>query len=429
MKNRGSLFFELLKDSIYNLYLQRKKIFLVLLGIAVSVCMIVVIFSIKNALEGAVREYISIKYMISRNIICRIEEPKNKEDDYGLTEQEIEELELQLADTCNYISYKSADKIKGKFNNLLVSMTGISSHYMESMEYELVSGCFFNAEDYENPYAGILISETVAESEFGNADKAIGNEILVFLEDRKVIRCYVVGVFKIPDISEKKVVQEKDFDVFCTNIFFNNLQDNKKYKYRDIFIRLNNMDDAEKYCDNIRSIIEKDFLANQYSVTTYYANVHKNAKRIINTLTLLLLIIIIIAFVVAGVSIMNVMLVSVRRRTNEIGIMKAIGCKNSWIQIQFVMESILIGICGDLLGLMIGFCFVQFMNNNWKELASCYISENILYELESEISFIPSFSMVIVSLIYCILTGVLFGHCPAKKAAEMEVVDALRFKA
>lgn len=402
---------------------------LVFWGIAISVCTIVVIFSIKSAVESAMDRYVSLRYTISQNIICRIRTLDENEDNYGLKKQDIEEIKRKLSDICDKVTYECSSKMSGWVNDLSVDLVGVANEYMEVMDYELVEGCFFEESDYQSAYAGILISETLAETEFNTSAEAIGKEIIFRTDKGKYIRCYIIGVFKTHSIEEGNWIHENEYNVFCSDIFMNHLLKRENCRYRDIYIKLNNMSETENHIDYIKKILEEKMRTEKYLVTVYYENISKEVKQITNMVTILFLVIAIITFMVAGISIMNIMLISVRSRTNEIGIIKALGCKKSWIQLQFLIESIIIGVGGEVWGLLLGFGLVELMQNNWKQVAFMFISEELLQHVESGISFLPSCSMIIVSLLYCVLTSVVFGHWPAKKAADLEIVDALRFKA
>ncbi len=118
----------------------------------------------------------------------------------------------------------------------------------------------------------------------------------------------------------------------------------------------------------------------------------------------------IIALIAAGVGIMNIMLVSVKERTREIGIRKAVGAKRRWILYQFIIEAITLcqigGIIGIIMGLVASAFFGSLMN----------------------ISLVLPYSWVIFSIIICTLLGIIFGAYPAWKAAKLDPIDALRYE-
>ncbi len=117
-----------------------------------------------------------------------------------------------------------------------------------------------------------------------------------------------------------------------------------------------------------------------------------------------------IALIAAGVGIMNIMLVSVKERTREIGIRKAIGAKRSWILTQFIVEAITLCQVGGMIGVLMGFA------------ASSLFGKLISIKMS-----VP-FDWVIVSLAICTFLGLVFGAYPAWKAAKLDPIEALRYE-
>lgn len=117
-----------------------------------------------------------------------------------------------------------------------------------------------------------------------------------------------------------------------------------------------------------------------------------------------------VALLVAGVGIMNIMLVSVKERTKEIGIRKAVGAKKSWILSQFLLEAVLLCQLGAVFGIVLGFAAARLIGNA--------IDMNIVFPASS----------VILSIVFCTLIGIFFGMYPAWKASDLDPIDALRYE-
>ena len=128
------------------------------------------------------------------------------------------------------------------------------------------------------------------------------------------------------------------------------------------------------------------------------------------TLTYLLGSIAAISLLVGGIGIMNIMLVSVTERTKEIGIRLAIGAMEGEVLLQFLVEAVVLstlgGIIGILFGLSIGYIGVSFM----------------------ELPFIINQNIILISFVFSTLIGVVFGYFPARKAARLNPIDALRYE-
>lgn len=133
------------------------------------------------------------------------------------------------------------------------------------------------------------------------------------------------------------------------------------------------------------------------------------AQESARTMSLLLLAVAVVVLIVSGIGIMNVMFVTVKERTKEIGTLKAIGAKKKEILSQFLVEAVVISLVGGILGVIIGFVAVPLLK---------------YFELPA----IPSINGILLGLIFSVFTGVFFGFYPAWKAAELNPIDALRYE-
>jgi len=127
-----------------------------------------------------------------------------------------------------------------------------------------------------------------------------------------------------------------------------------------------------------------------------------------DTVTIILVVAAAFSLLVAGIGIMNIMLVSVTERTKEIGLRMAVGATGPVISLQFLIESVLISLTGGLLGILVG----------------CGASEFIvpMFNMPSSV---PVWS-IYVSFFVCVFIGVIFGYIPATKAANMDPIEAIR---
>jgi putative ABC transport system permease protein len=124
--------------------------------------------------------------------------------------------------------------------------------------------------------------------------------------------------------------------------------------------------------------------------------------------TLILVVAAAFSLLVAGIGIMNIMLVSVTERTKEIGLRMAVGATGPVISLQFLIESVLISVTGGVLGILVGVGVGDFLVPSFGMPSS-----------------VPAWS-VYVSFLVCVFIGVLFGYIPAQKAANMDPIEAIR---
>ena len=133
---------------------------------------------------------------------------------------------------------------------------------------------------------------------------------------------------------------------------------------------------------------------------------------ITSVLTILLGGIAAISLIVGGIGIMNIMLVTVTERTREIGIRKAIGATRGVILTQFLMEAVVLCMMGCCLGIFLSWAILQ-------TVSTVVASLGIRFALDG--------GVVLVSVVFCFLIGVIFGLYPANKAARMKPIDALHY--
>jgi putative ABC transport system permease protein len=147
----------------------------------------------------------------------------------------------------------------------------------------------------------------------------------------------------------------------------------------------------------------------RYTITNQ-ASLIAAVSSITDTLGLLLTGIAAISLIVGGIGIMNIMLVSVRERTREIGVRRAIGAKQSNILTQFLIEAIVLSLAGGVVGLILG------------EIAAFFLA------ILGDWVFAIKLDTVVLALGFSLLVGVVFGVWPARAAAKLEPIDALRFE-
>jgi putative ABC transport system permease protein len=121
----------------------------------------------------------------------------------------------------------------------------------------------------------------------------------------------------------------------------------------------------------------------------------------------------IIALLVAGIGIMNIMLVSVTERTKEIGIRKSLGAKPPYILRQFLLEAIVLCNLGGIIGVVVGFGIGNMM---------------IKLGMSSSFEAVVPVEWGVIGLLFCTAVGVIFGMLPAVKASRLNPIDALRFE-
>ena len=293
---------------------------------------------------------------------------------------------------------------------------GVSASFIDMDKSEIDIGRFFSEEEDKSLTSVVVLGYKIKDTLFGDSDP-IGRSVQI-----RAKKFRVIGVLK-----ERGAVMTLDFDNFVyvpvrtmqkrimgvDNVTFlmhqvkdTNYLDETVGEIRSILRENHDISSPEEQALNLTSWGKDDF-----RVTSMVESMDI-MKTVTGAITLLLLAIVAISLVVGGVGIMNIMYVIVSERTGEIGLRKAMGAKYSDIMWQFLSESILITIAGGVVGIIAG-GIVSFLIS-WGANS---------YGLDWSFS-IP-LKAFIVSLGFSLFFGVAFGLYPARRAAQMQPIEAL----
>ncbi|MFA5880177.1 MAG: FtsX-like permease family protein [Candidatus Margulisiibacteriota bacterium] len=186
-----------------------------------------------------------------------------------------------------------------------------------------------------------------------------------------------------------------------------NNQDYKKIK--NVMVKAKNFQEIDATAYLLRSILYRYCKLNSNIDIQYNLESIKTTKGILDNIKVGLIIGAMVAFLIGGMGLSNIMLISVRDRTSEIGILKAIGAENKTILFQFLIEASFIGVIGSFFGIITGIIICT--------IVSFIIGVALPITLIS----------ILISFSAAFLLGVVFGMIPARKAAKMKIVDAIRF--
>ena len=286
-----------------------------------------------------------------------------------------------------------------QFNGLerSVPIIGTTPSFLAVRKWEMATGNFLPGVTLDRSPPVCVIGKEV-ESELFGKNKAIGQWLRV--GDR---RCRVTGIIgtegRAVGIDAQKVVV---MPVSLATALFN-----RPSLFR-IGIEARNTWEMEQIKKDIIRIIKKRHQGKEDITVIRQDSVMKSFDNIFNVLTMALGSIASISLFVAGILIMNVMLVAVSQRQAEIGLLKAIGARNNQINSLFITEAIILSGSGALLGLVLGHTVTQ-----------------VLKVAFPTFNFLPPLWASFVSLFVALISGVVFGLLPARRAAKLDPVIAL----
>ncbi|REE82786.1 putative ABC transport system permease protein [Lutibacter oceani] len=283
---------------------------------------------------------------------------------------------------------------------------GVSNEYFDVLSRELYSGDFFKEEDVKNASKVCVIGETNREELFVNLDP-IGRKIRI---DK--IPFTVVGLLK--EEGQGAMGQDQDDLIIAPYTTVQNRLHGRRRGYDMIMASALNENciseakiEAAELLRESHRILEGE--ENDFEITTQ-VELQEITGNITGILTILLGAIASISLLVGGIGIMNIMLVSVTERTREIGTRLAIGARESDILIQFLIEAITLSLVGGLFGVLLG-----------------VVGNQIIYKITD--FYIPTaMYSILIGFGFSALVGIAFGYFPARKAAKLNPIDALRYE-
>lgn len=328
------------------------------------------------------------------------------------TKQKIEEIK-EVKEASVYHMRQFSDSISYLKNAYAGSLYGIDDSYFNVMNYVVDKGSLFQKNEYTEFRKVAVLDEVAANSLFSTEDP-IGKRILIQNEPFTV-----VGVAKINSQFKPTINSFQDYQMYTGqnngSIFVPLKTWPIMFKFdepQSLVVQANSTDLMPQAGKQSAEILNSTLNVPKESNVSYKSeNLLEQAQELqelSNATNQQLIWIASISLLVGGIGVMNIMLVSVTERTKEIGLKKAIGARKSHILSQFLTEASVLTLIGGLIGVITGIGLSQLI---------------------SSIALIPtsiSIPIIIISVIFSMLIGLVFGLLPAIKAANLSPIEALR---
>ena len=401
----------LLKIALRALANNKLRGFLTMLGIIIGVASVITMLAIgqgsKRSIQAQISEMGSNMIMIQPGADMR---GGVRQDASAMETLKLQDYE-DIVNETRYVSatspsVNSSGQVIYGANNAPTTVYGISPDYMEIRRYEVEDGDMFSDQDVQTAAKVCVIGKTVVDNLFPGGENPVG----------KVIRFQklpfrVVGVLKSKGYNsmgmdqddlilapyttiQKKVLAITHLQGITCSALKEEYTDQAIDEISEILRRNHRLRETDDDDFTIRSMQE---LSTMLTSTT-------------DIMTTLLAAVAGISLLVGGIGIMNIMYVSVTERTREIGLRMSIDAKGMDILAQFLIESILISVTGGLIGVLFGVGAALIVN---------VVAHFPIY--------IQPWS-VLLSFVVCTVTGVFFGWYPAKKAAQLDPIEAIRYE-
>ncbi|HAE24323.1 MAG TPA: multidrug ABC transporter substrate-binding protein [Prevotellaceae bacterium] len=400
----------LFKIALRAIWSNKFRSFLSMLGIIIGVAAVIIMMSIGQGSKESVRANIS---KMGTNLIT-VRPGSEMRGGVRRDPSEMQTLKIDDYEKINaqksYISkvspeVNSSGQAVNGAKNTTSSMYGESTDYLDIKQWVVQDGECFTDEDVKHSAKVCLIGKTVVTELFGENVDPIGKTIRF-----KSIPFRVIGVLKSKGYNSWGMDQDNIIiapyttvmkrvlaQTYLNNINCSALTEEMTQNAIDELtqiLRTNHKIPAEGI-DDFRIHSQEEMMSTMSST--------------MDTITIILVVAAAFSLLVAGIGIMNIMLVSVTERTKEIGLRMSVGATGMDISNQFLLESILISITGGVLGLIVGFLGTKIC---------------AAFNLPTSI---PLWS-ILVSFAVCTLIGIIFGYFPAKKAADLDPIEAIRYE-
>lgn len=317
-----------------------------------------------------------------------------------LTQEDVEDIETFVPGiTGATISYTTRGSVEGGelSEAQTYTLAGVKSNFLSLSNLSMETGEFLSEEDDEAREKVCVLGYSLARELFGSGEEAYGSTI--YIEDRAYT---VIGV-----IASTQLVSAQ---ISPNEAVFIPYETGKKYITGTsispvITAVASDVNQVEQVMADIETVLQGNYSNASFSFSDAGSKMEA-AETSNQILTLLLAAMAAIVFVVGGIGIMNVLFVSVKERTNEIGILKAIGASRKMILLEFLLESAAISLLGGVLGVALSFAVTPVVQ---------------YYDIRVE----ANFAAWLAALGFALLTGTLFGLYPAWKASRLVPVEAL----
>lgn len=392
------------KIAIESIKSNKLRSFLTMLGIIIGVSSVITIISLGKGGKEVVTG--KLEKIGSSTVQIKVDNSRAKKKDYIKLEDinEIKEKGEFVKAITPTVMRVGICKVDNKEKSIYVN--GVTSDYKYIENAEIIQGRYFTEKECVEGKAVVVIDEFTAKSLFGYKE-VVGENILIGTSNN-LKKLIIIGVTKSPGYMDAAPVEHIPAIATVPKNSLDNIFG--KSEIESIFLLAKSKEDIEAASNEAINIIsarhnnrEKELYIGEKIIKQV-----EEINKVIDIFSSFISAVAGISLLVGGIGVMNIMLVSVTERTKEIGIRKAVGATTKSILLQFLTEAMIVSLIGGIIGLIVG-------------ITSAFLVGSIMRVIP-KVTFLHIFLVIIFSS----AVGIFFGIYPAKKAAQLDPIDALR---
>ena len=405
--------FEYVKMAVQNIRANKGRSFLTMLGIIIGIASVIAIVSIGEGTKKQMNSEIDgiggggqIYINVSNDAVMESE---------FITKDDIEEIRrLDTVEGVNVSESYDGETITGK-GNFSIMLTGEGPDAKMLNNSDIKYGSYFGETEIEEGKNVCVISDSDAKRLFGT-DDVVGMSL--------DITCYDSSkTFRIMGVTTQKengtfVSYTYEGMPVTVNVPYSSMEDlvGSTDEFYSLTIQGDKTQDSQIIADQVVHLLEKrhQCAGEDYFQVQSFQDVMQSMNQMLGMVTAFISFVAGISLLVGGIGVMNIMLVSVTERTREIGIRKSLGAKTSSIMMQFLAEAAILTVIGGVIGIILGV------------LAAHGICTIISGSMGMTITPGISLTVILAATLFSCAVGVFFGIYPAKKAAKLSPIEALR---
>lgn len=384
-----------------NIKTSKTRSILTMLGIIIGVAAVIVITGIGNGMEKYMKDQFAS--MGTNTLQVYVMGRGNQKMSIEEMQELIDENSEYLDKMTPSVAFQGSRKV-GTSSLNSTNVTGVSEQFLDIKSYDLVEGRNIQYMDIKNRNSVCIIGSYINKKYFGG--KGLGDSVKLNGRDFTVI-----GVLEEKAKSEEYSTDDAIYAPYSTICRMMSIRDVDNYT-----VTFKSEDMSSQAKTALESALSKFFNGDSDAFyVSSMAEVLDMMNQMTNMVITVLTLIAGISLVVGGIGIMNIMLVSVTERTREIGIRKALGAKERYIMNQFVIEAAATSALGGFIGIVLGYIL-------------CIVVSRVIYMAYNQsFTVMPTIFSVMASFGISAAIGIFFGYMPAKKAARLNPIDALRY--